>query len=189
MSKFNPGVITIGGYPRRYSNWLRQYARSGDIDGMRALLSKVIEAQPNKTFDPAQVKVYSERIAGLSPSQVQFVDNLFAELTGDRAVAGAISRRNATLSLRTAADHSRSIRVSRQIESLQVGPKSVILVEVDPDASQAEVDAMARALQATFSAAVIVRPNGIRLHLMDVQELTRLRDSLNAILGERAGGK
>jgi hypothetical protein len=185
---FNPGVIEIDGQSRPYREWLREYANAGDGDGLRRLMRKTLLANPAASFDPAQVRVHAERIVGLTAPQAAWAENLFSKLLGDRSLALAINQRNNLVPLRDAMQHARSMRLANHVESMQVGPQSVILAEVEADATRDDVEAIVNSLQAAFGATVIVKPKDIEFRRMSVQDLVKLRDRLQDLIPVKFGG-
>lgn len=185
MPPFAPGVVNLNGRDRKYIEWLPELVNAGDVEGTRRLMERVLLDNPNISIDPVSVKIHAERIAGLNQAQSAWVANLFARLLADRNIASAVVAKNPNVTLQDAFAHARSLRIAASIESMMVGPKSVILATVDPKSSMNEVADLVNSLTTTLGVTVVVKPDTIELRRLDIADLVKLRTKLDEIINDK----
>lgn len=184
--KFFNKTVEIDGRRRRFRDWLIAFTESCNEPGLDRLFQEVLPRGHQEHDSGEALRVYAERVAGLTEGQAKWVKSVFERRVLDAEVAYALQDRLATPSPELF-NTARSLRLATSILALQVGPKSCILVKVDPNASSSDVHDLGARLTEAFNCTVVAMPSDVNFEVLSVQDLVRLRDRFSALITHLGG--
>lgn len=180
MNRLFPHIVDYKGTRVRYTGTLKKLVNGGDEDLIESFLRHVVLHENVGTPEPEQVRMHSRMVVGLNNHQSAWVTRIFTRLLADRHVATVLLQRNPSTTIRDAMRTARAARFATSIETLQVGPRSVVLLEFDPEEGhQTEIPYAAKSLQRELNCKVIAKASNINVRALSIQELHALKKEVD----------